>query len=266
MQLDPSAIAAGVRLTALPTIDSTNKEALRRIHEGEHGPLWITAATQTAGRGRMDRQWDSPAGNLHASLLLHDPSPFERASELTFVTALAVRDAVGAEASALAPRLAFKWPNDLLLAGQKCAGILIEGEVDPRNSVVVVIGIGINCTRHPPDAAYPATDLAAHGAVVTPQQLFRRLSLAMLQRMAQWNRSLGFAAVRADWLQAASGIGEDIRVRNGGAEKAGRFVGLDQSGRLMLERPGGSIEKISAGDVFPFAYAGGGPALTQQAE
>ncbi len=266
MQLDPSAVAAGVRLTALPTIDSTNKEALRRAREGERGPLWIAAATQTAGRGRMDRQWDSPAGNLYASLLLHDPSPFERASELTFVSALAVRDAVSAEAPALAPQLAFKWPNDLLLAGQKCAGILIEGEVDPGSSMVVVIGIGINCTQHPALASYPATDLVAHGAAVPPQQLFRRLSAAMLRRMGQWNRGLGFAALRADWLQAASGIGEEIRVRNGGAEKAGRFVGLDQSGRLVLERPSGVVEKISAGDVFPFAYAGGGPAGTQQAE
>ncbi len=263
MQLDPSAVAAGVRLTALPTIDSTNKEALRRAHGGERGPLWIAAATQTAGRGRMDRHWDSPEGNLYASLLLHDPSPFERASELTFVTALAVRDAVRAEAAALAPQLAFKWPNDLLLAGQKCAGILIEGEVDPGNSVVVVIGVGVNCTQHPSHAAYPATDLAAYGAAMTPQQLFPRLSAAMLRRMEQWNRGAGFAAVRADWLHAASGIGEDIRVRNGGAEKAGRFVGLDQSGRLMLERPGGGIERISAGDVFPFTYAGGGPDRTQ---
>ncbi len=262
MQLDPSAVAAGVRLAALPTIDSTNKEALRRARQGERGPLWIAAAAQTAGRGRMDRRWDSPAGNLYASLLLHHPSPLERASELTFVTALAVRDAVLAEAAALAPQLAFKWPNDLLLARQKCAGILIEGEIDRGNSVTVVIGIGVNCAEHPPHASYPATDLGAHGAEVTPQQLLRRLSATMIRRMTQWDCGGCFASIRADWLQAASGIGEDIRVRNGGAERTGRFVGLDQSGRLMLERPGGSVEKISAGDVFPFADRGGGLART----
>jgi BirA family biotin operon repressor/biotin-[acetyl-CoA-carboxylase] ligase len=266
MQLDPSAVAAGVRLAALPTIDSTNKEALRRAREGERGPLWITAAAQTAGRGRMDRQWDSPEGNLHASLLLNDPSPLERASELTFVTALAVRDAVLAEATAPAPQLAFKWPNDLLLARRKCAGILIEGEVGSGKSLAVVIGIGVNCTRHPANASYPATDLAAHGITVMPERLFERLSAIMVRRMSQWDRGGGFAGILTDWIAAASGVGEDIRVRNGGADRTGRFVGLDASGRLVLERSGGAIERISAGDVFPFAHPGGGRFGPKQAE
>jgi BirA family biotin operon repressor/biotin-[acetyl-CoA-carboxylase] ligase len=259
MQLDPSAAAAGVRLAALPTIDSTNKEALRRARQGERGPLWIVAATQTAGRGRMDRTWESPRGNLYASLLLHDPSAIERAAELTFVTALAVRDAVVAEAPGLAPRLAFKWPNDLLLTHEKCAGILIEGEVGPGNNLTVVIGIGVNCAKHPQQASYPATDLHAHGAEITPAQLLARLSATMIRRLGQWDRGRGFAAIREQWLAAASGIGGDVRVRNGGAEKTGRFIGLDAAGRLLLECRGGGIETISAGDVFPFTHRDGGP-------
>ncbi len=259
MQLDPRAVGAGVRLAALPTIDSTNKEALRRARQGERGPLWIAAATQTAGRGRMERIWDSPQSNLYASLLLHDPSPLERAPELTFVTALGVRDAVVAEAPGLALRLAFKWPNDLLLAQQKCAGILIEGEVGGGDKLIAVIGIGVNCVSHPPQTSYPATDLRAHGADVAPAQLLQRLSATMLRRLEEWDRGLGFAAIRAQWLAAASGIGDEIQVRNGGAEKTGRFVGLDASGRLVLERPGGSLETISAGDVFPFGHRDGGP-------
>jgi len=79
MQLDPIAAAAGVRLEALGTAGSTNTEARIRGERGERGPLWITALTQTAGRGRMDRAWASPPGNLYASLLLSDPSPFDRA-------------------------------------------------------------------------------------------------------------------------------------------------------------------------------------------
>jgi BirA family transcriptional regulator, biotin operon repressor / biotin---[acetyl-CoA-carboxylase] ligase len=257
MQLDPAAADAGVRLEALATIESTNKEALNRARLGGRGPLWITASAQTAGRGRMDRAWASPEGNLYASLLLSEPSPFERAPELTFVAALALRDAIVARAPGLAPRLALKWPNDLLLGGEKCAGILIEGEVDPGKSLIVVIGIGVNCATHPPDATFPATDLRAHGADVTPEQLFQRLSATMCRRIAQWDRGAAFAAILGDWLCAARGIGEEIRVRNGSNEKIGRFVGLDPSGRLVLERSDGGIEKISAGDVFPFARAGG---------
>ena len=149
MQLDPIAVAAGVRLEALVSVGSTNKEARLRALRGDDAPLWITAVTQTQGRGRMDRSWASPPGNLYASLLLREPAAPERAPELGFVAALALRDAIIAEAPALASRLAFKWPNDLLLAGKKCAGILIEGDVGVDNRVNAVIGIGVNCASHP---------------------------------------------------------------------------------------------------------------------
>ena len=257
MRLDPIAVTAGVRLVALGSVGSTNQEARLRAQRGESGPLWITAATQTAGRGRSGRSWVSPEGNLYASLLLLEPSPIERAPELAFVAALALRDALVATVPALAPQLRLKWPNDLLLAGEKCAGILIEGEIGSDQRVSVVIGIGVNCLSHPATAPdRPATDLAVHlgpqGAAITAPQLFWRLSATMCQRVAAWDRGQGFAGIRDDWLAAAHGIGEDITVRNGGSEQHGRFVGLDQSGRLMLELHGGGVEKISAGDVFPF--------------
>jgi BirA family biotin operon repressor/biotin-[acetyl-CoA-carboxylase] ligase len=280
MQLDPSVAEAGVRLVALTTVGSTNEEARARSGSGERSPLWITAEAQTAGRGRLGRSWNSPPGNLYASLLLRDPSPFERAPELAFVAVLALRDAIVAEAGALAPQLRFKWPNDLLLTGEKCAGILIEGEVGPGRSLTVVIGIGVNCAHHPPMAPehpandpkpmnshpapfgeagvlFPATDLRAHGANVTAQQLFTRLSATMTARLGQWDRGEGFTAILGDWLTGATGLGEPIRIRQDGNDKTGRFVGLDQAGRLVLEHAGGRLEKISAGDVFPFAKPGG---------
>jgi BirA family transcriptional regulator, biotin operon repressor / biotin---[acetyl-CoA-carboxylase] ligase len=268
MQLDPIAVNAGVRLESLGTTGSTNAEARLRAQQGKGGPLWITATAQTQGRGRHGRAWISPAGNLYASLLLGDPSPFEHAPQLAFVTALALRDAVALEAKALAPQLKFKWPNDLLLDGRKCAGILIEGEAivdgEAEQRFIVVIGIGVNCSSHPlagdRSIGFPATDLRAHGAAIAPEQLFARLSATMCGRLAQWDRGRGFPAILGDWLTYARGIGEPIAVRNGDAETQGRFVGLDHSGRLVLERPDGSITKIAAGDVFPFTVRGqGGP-------
>jgi BirA family transcriptional regulator, biotin operon repressor / biotin---[acetyl-CoA-carboxylase] ligase len=266
MQLDPIAVNAGVRLESLGTTGSTNAEARLRAQQGEIGPLWITATAQTQGRGRRGRSWISPPGNLYASLLLHDPSSFEQAPQLAFVAALALRDAVALEANALAPQLNFKWPNDLLLNGRKCAGILIEGEATPNTEggkcFIVVIGIGVNCSSHPSagdgSIGFPATDLAAHGATITPEQLLARLSATMCRRLAQWDRSRGFAAIRGDWLTHACGIGEPIAVRAGDAEIKGRFVGLDHSGRLVLDRPDGGLTKIAAGDVFPFTMHGQG--------
>jgi BirA family transcriptional regulator, biotin operon repressor / biotin---[acetyl-CoA-carboxylase] ligase len=277
MQLDPIAIAAGVRLIALNETTSTNEKALAEAYMG--GPLWVTALTQTRGRGRHGREWISPPGNLYASLGIVEPAPIERAPELAFVAALAVRDAVVAECPALAPQLTFKWPNDLLLADYKCAGILIEGEAqrDHENrdlGFTVVIGVGVNCVAHPamrldampglpfasarPVISYPATDLRAHGADVTAEKLFTRLSATMCQRIAQWDRGAGLPAIRADWLRHAQGVGETITVRDyHEREKVGRFVGLDETGRLLLELPDGATEKIGAGDVFLFSMRGG---------
>lgn len=257
MQLDPIAVTAGVRLTSLGTTGSTNAEARLRAQRGDNGPLWITATAQTQGRGRHGRVWTSPPGNLYASLLLRDPSAFEYAPQLAFVAALALRDAVVLEADELAPQLKFKWPNDLLLAERKCAGILIEGEAAPDGDkaakrFIVVIGIGVNCTSHPAEAQFPATNLQAHGARVMPEALFTRLSATMCTRLGQWDRGRGFPAILADWLAHARGIGEPIAVRNGDRQMQGRFVGLDDGGRLVLERPDGGFAKIAAGDVFAF--------------
>jgi BirA family biotin operon repressor/biotin-[acetyl-CoA-carboxylase] ligase len=148
-----------------------------------------------------------------------------------------------------------KWPNDLLLDGAKFVGILIEGET-VRDRSVVVAGIGINCAHHPGGMPYPVTDLAASGAVVTPADLMRALARAMRTRLAQWDAGAGFAAIRAEWLAHAAGIGGDIRVRLSGRELSGRFETLDRMGRLMLRLPAGQLEAITVGEVFAPAHAG----------
>ena len=248
MQLDPRASAAGVRLVAHDVLGSTNAEALARARRGERGPLWIVATQQTAGRGRRGREWVSEAGNLFASLLLTNPALAEYWPELSFVAALAIHDAVAEVAPALKPRLAIKWPNDLLLSGAKFAGILIEGEGVGEGAVVV--GIGVNCASHPATTEHPATDLAAAGAAVTPEALFAALSNKMMGRLAQWNSGEGFSTIRADWLARAAGLGQEIVVRLPDRELAGIFEALDQRGGLVLRRSDGSAATITAGDVF----------------
>jgi BirA family transcriptional regulator, biotin operon repressor / biotin---[acetyl-CoA-carboxylase] ligase len=248
MELDPRAVAAGVRLVAHDVLGSTNAEALSLARQGERGPLWITAGRQTAGRGRRGRSWVSEPGNLYASLLLGDPASPEHWPELSFVAALAVHDAVAELAPGLKPRPTIKWPNDLLLSGKKFAGILIEGEGGHDGAVAV--GIGVNCTSHPAGTDHPATDLAAAGAALAPAMLLGALSAKMLGRLAQWNRGEGFATVRADWLARAAGLGEEVRVRMTDREVSGRFEALDQAGGLILRRADGHAETVAAGDLF----------------
>ncbi|MFN3656408.1 MAG: biotin--[acetyl-CoA-carboxylase] ligase [Pseudolabrys sp.] len=238
---------AGVRHIVFDTLGSTNAEALARARAGERGPLWITARAQNAGRGRRGNAWVSAAGNLFATLLLTEPSQPPAAPQLSFVAALALHDAVAASAPQLGPLIKLKWPNDLLLGGAKLAGILIEGEHIPL--FAVAIGIGVNCASHPAGTAYPATDLAAVGALVTPEALFATLAQAMARRLAQWDEGRGFAAIRTDWLKRAAGLGDEIRVRLPEREFSGRFEGLDEAGRLLIAGAAG-VAAVTAGEVF----------------
>jgi BirA family transcriptional regulator, biotin operon repressor / biotin---[acetyl-CoA-carboxylase] ligase len=273
MQLDPAALAAGVRLVSLDVVGSTNVEALSRARAGERGPLWVTARRQTGGKGRRGRAWASQPGNLYATLLLTDPSPANAVAQLSFVSALAVHDAIVDVAPMLAhdpekwppvfgkdhapnnrsPRLTLKWPNDVLCGGRKFCGILLEGE--GATVSIVALGIGINCTHHPRDTAYPATNLAEAGLHVTPEAVLAALSHAMLQRLTQWDRGAGFALTRVDWLKRAEGLGGPLQARLHDRELTGMFETIDEAGHLVLRRPDGRRETVAAGDVFPLHRA-----------
>ena len=249
--------ACETAVVLLDRVDSTNAEALRRVRAGERGPLWLAAAEQTAGRGRRGRFWASPRGNLHATLLLVDPSPAAVAPQLAFVAGLAVHDACVTIAPGL--DLSLKWPNDMLCGGAKIAGILIEGEGDP---VTVAIGIGVNCCHHPSDVDRPATDFAEQGAMVSAAEVLQAVSCTMAARLVQWDRGAGFSAIRAGWLERASGIGTEIRVRLAERETTGHFEAIDEAGRLILRLADGRCERIAAGEVFPVGEASALPGLT----
>ncbi len=119
--------------------------------QGDPGRLWIVAGEQAQGRGRQGRVWASPPGNLYASLLLVDPCA---AGDLAAARLRRRRSAPRApwltSPGIAAPRLALKWPNDLLLDGAKLAGILVEGTTLPGGGpLAVVIGIGVNVAPSP---------------------------------------------------------------------------------------------------------------------
>ncbi|MBV9347481.1 MAG: biotin--[acetyl-CoA-carboxylase] ligase [Pseudolabrys sp.] len=236
---------AGVRHKHYDTLGSTNAEALTLARAGERGPLWVSAGQQTAGRGRRGNEWVSPPGNLYATLLVTEPSPPSVAAQLSFVAGLALRDALTACHAALDPRL--KWPNDVLIGGKKVAGILIEAENTPRFSVAV--GIGVNCTSHPVQTIFPATDLKAENLDAPAEQVLLLLVRAMGLRIAQWQAGRGFASIRAEWLRYAAGLHDAIRVRLPERELTGQFDGIDETGHLLLKTASG-CENIAAGEVF----------------
>ncbi|MEM7429463.1 MAG: biotin--[acetyl-CoA-carboxylase] ligase [Pseudomonadota bacterium] len=235
----------GYSLARFGEIDSTNLEAVRRAERGESGPLWIWAEQQLAGRGRMGRSWVSETGNLYATLLL-PLNAGERASDLSFVTVLSVCDAaVASLPDEAAGKLMLKWPNDLLLDGEKAAGILLE----QAGSGAIAIGCGLNLGNVPASGLRrPATGLALHGASVTASSALAHLAKAMDHWLRIWRRS-GFGTVRQAWLARAAGQGQVITVSQGEGTLQGTFKTLDDMGALILELPDGCEQRILAADI-----------------
>jgi BirA family biotin operon repressor/biotin-[acetyl-CoA-carboxylase] ligase len=249
LHLAEMALAHAYRLTHHAEVGSTNDEALSCALNGDPGRLWIVADAQIKGKGRHGRQWVSPPGNLYASLLLIDPAPASKSPELGFVTSVALwhalRDVLGDD-----PRLAIKWPNDILHAGAKLAGILLESTQLKSGGLACVIGIGVNCRSHPSNALYPTTDLADIGTLLDDREdVFVRLSESIITWLQVWDEGRNFASIRTEWLTHAAGIGSLISVATPSGARNGIFETLDATGRLILNADG-EILTVEAGDVF----------------
>ncbi len=242
-------VPAGYSVASFDAIDSTNEEARRRAAVGERGPLWICAKRQTAGRGRRGREWESPEGNLMATLLIAPGVTPPEAARLSFVAALAVHDLVASYATRSAVKV--KWPNDVLIDGKKVAGILLESSGDAGVDVLpwVAIGIGVNLMHAPTAAQDPATFVGAHGPTPSPAEALAALAEAWETRFRTWRVS-GFAAIRDAWLGVAAGLGQAIEVRLPGETLTGRFETLMPDGALSLLLPSGARRAITAGEVF----------------
>ncbi|HWC62082.1 MAG TPA: biotin--[acetyl-CoA-carboxylase] ligase [Rhizomicrobium sp.] len=230
----------GYGLKEFEALDSTNEEARRLAEAGERGPLWLLAARQSAGRGRQGRTWYGDHGNLFATLLI-EPKRFKAEwAQLSFVAAIAVAETV----APFAPGAALKWPNDVLIAGQKIAGILLE-----TAGQGLAIGIGVNLAHYPDGTELPATSLAELGAKPpSPREALDLLACHFAQWYDTWDKA-GFAPVKEAWLARATGLGSRIRARLPGREYAGVFEGLDDQGALLLN-DGGSIRALAAADIY----------------
>jgi BirA family biotin operon repressor/biotin-[acetyl-CoA-carboxylase] ligase len=265
-RLDPDAERSGYRLQAYPELDSTSSEALRRARDGERGPIWIVSGLQTAGRGRRGSTWMTPPGNLAASLLREVTTiPAPLVATLGFVGGLGLREALaqccrrpvapvaamdgGGLRSSADGLFVLKWPNDVLAAGAKLAGILLETETLAKGERVVVVGIGANVTSAPEGLPYPVTSLQALSHSVTAESLFEALSRAWARYERMWDDGRGFAAVRLEWLRHAAGLDTPIVVRIGTEIIRGTFETVDQSGHLVVRTEAGSTRLIAAGEV-----------------
>jgi BirA family biotin operon repressor/biotin-[acetyl-CoA-carboxylase] ligase len=246
--LGRAASEAGYRLQVHPETTSTFDVALARAREGDASRLWVVARSQTKGRGRHGRVFVSPPGNLYASLVLVDDCLAANAPELGFVAGLALFDAVSALTGLDHPRLALKWPNDLLVGGQKSAGLLLEGHRLHGGAFILIIGIGVNIAVLPPGLP-EATMLARFAPNATAEQLFQYLSDAFARRFSDWAQApRGSEAHFSAWAKRAHGLGSRVRVKMPNGEVEGFFRGLDR-GRLLLDTQEG-LAMLDTGDLY----------------
>jgi BirA family biotin operon repressor/biotin-[acetyl-CoA-carboxylase] ligase len=239
---------SGYALKEFDEIDSTNEEARRLAAGGERGPVWITARHQTAGRGRRGRRWETPNGNLAATLLLDPGRPARDCAQLSFVSALAAYDAI----ATFTPDadIKVKWPNDVLVNGRKIAGILLESAGHGDEPSYLAIGIGMNLNFHPLDTEFPATSLHELGISASlPRHALLELARSFAKWYNLWRRD-GFGPIRDAWLARAAGLGTRIRARLSNEETAGVFEGIDETGALLLRETQDRVRVIAAGEVF----------------
>lgn len=221
---------------------STNADMVQRATEGAPEGLWLRADRQTGGRGRLGRQWLSPQGNLYASTLVRLRSSDPPAHTLSLLAAVALWQALAIFAPGA--DLLIKWPNDVLLGGDKLAGILLERQGDH-----VVIGIGINLAEAPD---LPDRTTAALSSIVAPPdpQIFcEALAQVFGRELARW-RDIGLGATVTAWLAHAHPTGTRLSTTGPEGQRIeGEFMGLTPDAMLNLRLPGGESVVIHSGDI-----------------
>ena len=230
-----------VTLVRRDEVDSTNEHALELAKRGSPDWTVVHAGRQIRGRGSRGRMWQSPAGNLYLSVLLRTPGVGR--PQLSFVAALAVADTV----CDLVPAtpVSLKWPNDVLLAGAKVSGILLEA-----TGQVVVVGVGINLVHAPRETRYGATWIGRwRSPPVSIDEVRNRFLAALAHRVDTWTDH-GFEPLRLAWLARAHGLGEPVEIEADGDDRiSGRFSGLDGEGCMLVTLPGGRTRSVRSGTV-----------------
>lgn len=230
--------------------DSTNVRAQEWARNGAAEGSLVLAEKQTRGRGRRGRPWQAQQGkNLTFSIILRPKMPAGRLGLITLASALAVAEAVASFVQPLEPVL--KWPNDVLLAGQKCCGILLETVFERGTASTVVLGIGLNVNQDtfPPELKERATSLLLEtGRHVPRVPLLARL-LKRLERRYNSLSQDGGKAVRSsfeDRLRLGQAL--TLRFAETGTTVTGHLHGIDTDGALLLNTAEG-LRSFYAGDV-----------------
>ncbi len=258
-----------VPLEVLQTVDSTNRLAKVLAVEGAAHGTTVFAEEQTAGRGRLGRQFSSPRGSgLYMSAILQKSLDPDAAVEVTTMAAVAVAKAVEKLGG---PRLSIKWVNDLFLDGKKTVGILTEAvaDVESRHIERIVVGIGINVTTRPEE--FPPEVRQVAGSLFEEREApFTRsqLAAAVLEELLAGAEQLGTHSHMAEYRERCLTLGKRVEILRKGTDTAaagstaartgnGSSVELPKNPRgkaIAVEDDGTLLVQLDSGETVPVSY------------
>lgn len=245
-----TAASASWRLIVHEELASTQDSVLAAAEAGEAEGLAVLARRQTAGRGTQGRAWRSTSGNLHLSILLRPGGPVREWPQWSLLAGVALAETVAARVPEGAA-IALKWPNDLLLGGAKCAGILTQAAPDGAGGIGwIVIGIGVNLAEAPALPDRPTASLRDAG-IAPPDPV--DFAGQLLGRIAHWRgmaAESGFTDMRRAWMVRGPVPGTSLRLQRPEGMIAGRYLGLAEDGRLLLDADGRTLS-LASGEVMP---------------
>ena len=238
------------RILHFDSLDSTNLEAMRQAKTGAQEGLCIVAREQTAGRGRLDRSWQSPRdAGLYFSIVLRPQLKINAWPLITLMAALAVSDAL---MKSCRLRADIKWPNDLCFNDLKLCGILAETvETDAGPAAIVGIGINLKANSLPATVTDLATSVeTATGRPPDGTHVLEELVKAIGERYELLQSPLGDEHTIREWCANSSyAIGRQVRVTLGNDTFEGKTCGLESDGALRVETEGEKMRIVRAGDV-----------------
>jgi len=234
-------------------VGSTNLIAQELARKGEGEGTVVVADAQTAGLGRAEKSWFSPPGvNLYLSVVLRPPVLAREATLLSLVGAVATTEAMRREGA-----LAFiKWPNDVLIEGQKVAGILAEADFRGEHIDFVALGIGVNLNVSRA-VLKKGLGKVAEGATSLKEAMGKeldrtRFAAALLSQLEGWYQRYiqgGRELILRAWLERSMMMGRRVEIKINGRTLTGIVWGLDDYGLLLVRTDKGRVETITTGEV-----------------
>lgn len=206
---------------------------------------------QNGGRGRRGNSWVSPKGNLYMSVLLEPRKSFSDFGQMAFVAALAIYKALSALSTVGSDDIQIKWPNDILVAGQKISGLLLEAEQEKGEDPYLVLGVGMNVFAAPDGCAQvkELMQLKENDNQFSVIECIRDEFLKHLNDVyTQWH-SEGFSEIRKMWIEHAAYLNQTIKVRLAKETFEGVFRGIDEKGALLIEENSGITRCVTSGEV-----------------